>query len=144
MPRRKEAEELLFSGFVLLSVFTSQWAWEHYNVILVVPFAILANEVAKRAQRGAKGPVLVASTLGLGLALPALRVPIHEKQIAQAAVRAGDMSSHWKLHLYEALNSAPLVLLLAVAATLAIARFREEQGTSPVETGTEGGRPISS
>jgi hypothetical protein len=111
-------QQLLFAGFVPLAMFTSQWSWEHYNVILLLPFSILACELSALWRAGGSRLVVAVSATGLAVVLYAAFLPVETKVVLQQAVRAGDRSKHFSLHLHEALNSAPLVLLLLVASIL--------------------------
>lgn len=124
MPRTRHNHELLLAGFVPLAMFTSQWSWEHYNVILVVPFAILVSQLAGDWKRGASRAWVILGAASLVGVLAAVRIPIFIKRALQKSVRAGDHALHLKLHVFEALNSAPVVLLLAVAFAMIIARLR--------------------
>lgn len=125
LPRSRDDDELSFGTFVLVAMFTSQWAWEHYNVILVVPFAILVSRVARaRIWETSPGGTLAAAS-AFAAFLYSMRIPRELKDLAQHAVRAGDRTRHLELHVYEALNSAPLVILLTMALTLLVLRVRE-------------------
>lgn len=131
-PRTRDDAELLVAAFIPLAMFTSQWAWEHYNVILVVPFAVAASRLAIAWREGKRRPWVSAGAACLLFALAAARLPMAIKQSLQRAVRGGNESRHVLLHVFEALNSAPLVLLVIVTWTLVITRLRTNSARIPV------------
>lgn len=124
LPPTQRNKQLLLAGYIALAVFTSQWAWEHYYVILLVPFALLATELVSiwTAGRSCIWVALGAALFAFGMY--AMFIPIQTKRVLQTAVRAGDHSKHLQLHVYEALNSAPVVALLLVAFCIIGARVR--------------------
>lgn len=132
MPKTRADAELLLGAFIPLAMFASQWAWEHYNVILVVPFAIATDRLARKCNEGALRGWIGLGVICLAVVLYAARMPVGIKQSLQDAVRRGDQAQHFRLHVYEALNSAPLVLLLILMTVLVLIRLRRrstEEGT---------------
>jgi hypothetical protein len=91
-----------FAVFAVLAVLTSQWAWPHYNALLVLPAMIAA----------AARPTRMTMVVLAGLAL-AWRVDVRLTTVLQNALWRG-APVHLRLHLAEVLTWLPGVLLLAV------------------------------
>ncbi len=103
--------DLSYALFVTLSVLTSQWAWEHYDVIYLLPVAVALRTLVDRwhapQRRGVSGGIAVLALLAISWQLDA------GKRLAlQAAVRAGQERLHVWMHLHEILNWAPPVALM--------------------------------
>ena len=107
------AFDLGYGAFVLLSLFTSQWTWEHYDVIFVLPMAILMAQLPWLWQRARRrwAAAIVAVEAGT---LASWALSVHEKIGLQPVVRGGDHAHHLRLHALEIVNWLPLVLLLAL------------------------------
>lgn len=149
--RSQEARDLAFATFTVLALVTPQWTWEHYNVIYLLPMAIMATTLARAWKHGASR-VAVGSGFALLLAvLRSWRIPIDRKLALQTAYRRGTTAVHAKLHLYEVLSWLPGFLLLALAGTL-LWRATDDASPQPadadgagagtaVPTGSEEGAP---
>jgi hypothetical protein len=111
---RSSGLDLGFAAFAVLSVLTSQWAWPHYNVLLVLPamiaMAALSTEEAMARSSGAI--VLLGLLLSWG-------VDVRAPAALQNALWRGDRSAHLPLHAVEVLSWAPSVLLLVLLLRLA-------------------------
>jgi alpha-1,2-mannosyltransferase len=105
--------DLGFACFALLSVLTSQWAWPHYAVLLVLPAMIAATLL-----RGADRPLKWAGAVVLAGLAVTWRLDVRAPAALQNALWAGDRSAHLPLHLVEVLGWLPAVLLLIVALRL--------------------------
>lgn len=119
--RAQEDRDLAFATFSMLALVFSQWTWEHYDVIAILPVGIAAAALVKlwRAHPGFR--LRLAAAVGLGLIAAAVATWSHdmEKKITfMKAVHAGDRSAHRALHLYETLNWVPLLVLLIVVGAL--------------------------
>jgi hypothetical protein len=115
--RNDQAVDLSFALFAVLSSFTSQWAWEHYNVIFFAPLAILFTHARSawaemrgwnRIVRPIVGGVVITVMLATWLIPPALRAEL------QNQYRLHKMRVHTKLHLVEVANWIPVVALILV------------------------------
>jgi hypothetical protein len=115
--RLGRAFDLAFATFVVLSLFSSQWTWEHYNVILVLPMAILLGHVGRlwRGGHRAWGALTVGIVAGT---LASWSLSIREKTELQLAVQQGNHRQHARLHALEALNWLPAFLMLALLVRL--------------------------
>jgi alpha-1,2-mannosyltransferase len=109
--------DLVYAFFVVLSILASQWAWEHYDVILVLP-AILAAAALVRA-RSSRRLVLGGAAVLLALA-GSWQFGATERVALQAAVRRGTAApgTHVLMHVYEVVNWAPTLALLLLLAVL--------------------------
>jgi hypothetical protein len=108
------AQELAFALFAALAVLTSQWAWEHYDVLLVLPLAVAAAELRRLPTRAGIVTMLVA--------LAAFRLDVRTKVVLQQATLRGEPGAHWRLHGVEVLGWLPGVLILALLMAL-LARY---------------------
>jgi alpha-1,2-mannosyltransferase len=112
--RTRDRFDLAFGLAAVLSVFTANWAWEHYNVVFLLPLALVAAALPRM-----KGwhchpawRVLVAALLALAAA--ALAVPMLAKADAQNAYAARpDPRRHLWLHVLEGVNMVPVMALVA-------------------------------
>ncbi len=104
--------DVSYALFVVLSVVTSQWTWEHYAIIYVLPILILGATLA-RAWREKRRPASAAVLMAWLMAVVvSWRVSIQTKSALQASVQRGHTGDHLKLHLYELLNWTPGIVLL--------------------------------
>jgi hypothetical protein len=96
--------------------------WEHYGVLLILPLLILVAALWRaREQLGrirgwalALGGSLLACAIARTLA-----VEMSLKRLIRIAWFHGDRSHHLAMHVYEVLNWAPWVALLAALFPLA-------------------------
>ncbi len=110
--------DLAYALFVTLSVLASQWAWEHYNVIHLLPAAIAAAALA-RGWRVPGGRRLALAGFAVLLALAASWQLDPARRLAlQAAVRAQDGSRHLLMHAHEVANWAPPLALMVLLGVL--------------------------
>ena len=109
--------DLPFALTAVLSVFTSNWAWEHYNVLFILPIAVVLAHIPRLRSWGyGPGWTTVISGLAVG-AMAALRVPILAKAYVQNAYPANH-ALHFRLHFFEALNMVPVMALTVALALL--------------------------
>lgn len=117
--------DLAYALFVVLSVVTSQWTWEHYTVIYVLPVLLLGNELVGRwrvrQQRRAVGALLFILTA----VVASWRIDMETKRHLQLLVHQGSRQQHLLLHLYDVLNWAPALVLLAMLAVVCRWKKRE-------------------
>ena len=106
-----------FGLFVVLSVVTSQWTWEHYTIIYALPVAILAAELVKAWRRAAGRPGSRISFAAMAALLAGIvaswRIDMLTKIRLQASVHAGNRADHLRLHVYDFLGWGPGLVLLA-------------------------------
>jgi alpha-1,2-mannosyltransferase len=112
--------DLSFAAFAVLSVLTSQWAWPHYNVLLVLPAMVVATGL-----RDAAPALRAAGAVVLAGLLLSWRLDIRAATVLQIALWRGDRGAHLPLHLVEVLSWLPGVLLLAVVLVLTV-RLRQQ------------------
>ena len=116
-PSSGEALDLPFALFIVLSVITSQWTWEHYAVIYVLPEAILIDKLMRTPLAGRKRLTTIATLVLAAAVIATWQIDLNEKLSLQSAVRAGQSQLHLRLHVFDVLNWAPgfvLALLLFV------------------------------
>lgn len=114
--RRAPASDLTFASFALLSVLTSQWAWQHYNVLLALPALITAAGL--RAAWPAQRTLVWAGVAVLAALLVTWRLDVRATTVLQLALWRGE-PVHLRLHVAEALAWLPGLLLLLVVWRLA-------------------------
>jgi hypothetical protein len=118
-PALAERIDLPFALFALLSFFVNPWSWEHYNVLVVLPFMLALTTLLRGA-----GRTLPLAIVLVGMALLAAIVWMLDLDIAlkrQLLAQYHDRPSsalHVRLHLYEVFNWLPQVLLMAILTTL--------------------------
>ncbi len=108
--RRGRELDLAYACFVMLSVVTSQWAWEHYSAIFLLPVAIgivevlaLWREGSRRLSMAGLATILVMVTCWL--------VPWNLKVDLHHAFHHGHPEVHLRMHVVEVLNWLPAFLL---------------------------------
>lgn len=106
--------DLAFAAFAILSMVTSQWAWPHYNVLLVLPAMIVAA-----ALRGADRVLRWTGAVVLAGLLFSWSIDPRAPAALQNALWRGDRQAHLPLHAVEILGWAPALLLLGVTLRLA-------------------------
>jgi hypothetical protein len=114
--------DLPFALWSVISVEVNPWVWEHYGVLLILPLLILVAALWRaREQLGrirgwalALGGSLLACAIARTLA-----VEMSLKRLIRIAWFHGDRSHHLAMHVYEVLNWAPWVALLAALFPLA-------------------------
>jgi hypothetical protein len=122
---RREVD-LPFATFAALSVVIGQWAWQHYQLIYILPAAIALRELVSVWRAGGRraavgGAALVAVLVGSWQVNETLKV-IHQRAFAR-----GEPGAHLRLHLYEVLAWAPGVLLLGLLLALMARATRTER-----------------
>lgn len=103
--------DISYALFVVLSIVTSQWTWEHYTIIYVLPVLLLAAELARAWRAGENRARVGAMAAGLVAVVASWRIDYAVKAALQRSVRAGLMGDHARLHLYDVLNWGPGILL---------------------------------
>jgi hypothetical protein len=114
---RAASVNLGFATFAVLAVLTSQWAWEHYDVLLLLPLAIAAAEARRAPARWQIAAIFAV--------LAAFRLDVRTKVVLQQATLLGTPGAHWRLHVMEVLGWLPGVLLLALLMAL-LARYARQ------------------
>lgn len=107
----RDATDVSFALLVVLSVITSQWSWEHYVIIYILPAAILTDKLVRAWWAGDRR---LTNTIMLLLAagvVAAWHVDMNTKTTLRAAVLAGHRQDHLRLHVYDLLNWTPGFLL---------------------------------
>ena len=137
--RTLDGYDLSFALFVTLSVLMSQWVWEHYTVIYLLPALVLFAQLWRRIHRRGGGVVPWILMALLGSVVACWRAPLHTKQELQRRVLAGATDHHIQLHLYDLLNWAPgvvLLILLFVACWRRLDLPAKEPGDASNEAAT--------
>jgi Glycosyltransferase family 87 len=119
--------DLSFALFTTLSVLMSQWVWEHYAIIYLLPVLVLAAELRRR-WRDQNRVAASAMAFALLAIVASWRLDVHTKQELQRAVQSGRLDHHLQLHVFDVLNWAPGILLLGI---LSIACWRGPKQTYP-------------
>jgi hypothetical protein len=101
-----------FALFAALSVVTSQWTWEHYTIIYVVPVIVLGAELYREFGTGRHRIATAAMAILLVGIVASWQINIHLKQLLQKSVQGGNRADHFALHLFDVLNWAPGIALL--------------------------------
>ena len=126
--------DLTYALFVALSVVTSQWTWEHYTIIYLLPAAILAATLIEAYRTGTAGVSTAAMLLVLAAVVASWRLSTATKALLQASVLRGNLADHFQLHVFDILNWAPGLALLALLFVTVAARYRDgDRDRSPVE-----------
>ena len=130
--RTRERIDLPFALAAVLSVFTSNWAWEHYNVIYILPIAIVAGTLPRMVD-WPRARIWIAGVGALLLATAAtLAVPMMEKARLQAEYLKHP-ELHPRLHVFEAFNMVPvLALTIALGLLLWTTERRTNAPVAPV------------
>ena len=105
--------DLTFSLFAALSVVTSQWAWEHYVVIYLVPFLVLVDNLFATYRRGDLVRAGATALVLVGIVW-AWQVDVMTKVVLRNEVLSGHTEQHFKLHVYDAINWLPGVVVCAL------------------------------
>jgi len=106
--------DLPFATFATLSVLIGQWAWQHYQVLFVLPAAIALRELlALRGRRWIALGVLVVALL-----VASWQVNETLKVVAQHAHWRGEPGAHLRLHVLELVAWVPGFLLLVTLLAL--------------------------
>jgi hypothetical protein len=115
--RRAESVDLPFAAFTLLSMITGPYAWEHYAVTLLLPFALCAAALWRARSAGLPRGFLVAGGLSLAAVAGMLSQNIFIKNQLWDAWHGPARPSHLLLHFYEVSSwlPAPLLTVLCVA-----------------------------
>jgi hypothetical protein len=128
------AVDVPFSLFSVLSVFVNPWVWEHYWVLLIQPAFVVANTLYRMAHGSFRAwldeelsaRVLVLKTSGVVLGATAIAATM--KLIGTQDIRTDRFLelynaskspwAHRQLHLWEAFNSLPWVIMLVLCYSL--------------------------
>jgi hypothetical protein len=103
-----------YALFVMLSTLTSQWSWEHYTVIYVLPVLILGAKLAAAAREREHRESAVAMLVLLGGVVASWRINLNTKSALQISMHQGHRKDHLMLHVYDVLYWAPGLVLLAM------------------------------
>jgi hypothetical protein len=116
--RRKGGVDIAFATFATLSVLIGQWAWQHYQLIYVLPAAIALRELLVAWRSGARPVAIVFGGAAVALLVASWQVNETLKIVAQHAHWRGEPGAHLRLHLLELLAWVPGVLLLVTLLAL--------------------------
>ncbi len=121
--------DLAYALFVVLSMVTSQWTWEHYTVIYVLPVSILGSTLVAwwKARRHRAG--VAAMLLLLAGIVGSWAISMNTKVQLQGEVHRGSSGLHLRLHVFDVLNWAPGLVLLAML--LVVCRWTDRARRSP-------------
>jgi hypothetical protein len=134
LSRDRSSFDATFAIFVILSVFTSQWAWEHYKLIYILPLAILVLELTDLVNTRRPRWLIILTTSAILLTCIEMQISPWIKVRFLDSVRQGNQAAHFRLHFFEILNWAPTVLLLVTYGFLLSNRLAEypDSGRTPV------------
>jgi hypothetical protein len=120
-PASDEAIDLPFALFVLASAWLNPVLWEHYDVTLLQPMAIVLFHAWRL--RGPRRRAWLMATVAIAVAVAGMiGLDVDEKLRLLETWRAAHQ--HARLHVYELANWLPWPLLIATAAALAWRRAR--------------------
>lgn len=129
--RRRPSTDLSFSLFSLLSVFLSQWVWDHYYVLLLLPLVVVPGALV-RSWRGGVERWKVATGLALAAGAAWGITGVERRfELQRDFAWRRQAHGHLLLHFHELLAWLPIVLLLV--ATFAAVWWSTTPG---IETGT--------
>ncbi len=111
--------DVTFGLFTALAVLASQWAWEHYNVIYLLPVAIVTRALVSATRKDVRPRFVVVGVAVLVGVLGGWQLSATTRIALQASVRAGQHDAHVLMHVYELANWVPHVSLLALLFFLA-------------------------
>ncbi len=114
--RRAPSIDLPFALVSVLSAVLNPWFWEHYNVLLVLPFLVAATTLI-RHRAGLSRARLAAGVGALAATVAMLAIDHRHKFHLQAAYRTHP-SLHWQIHFFEIASWLPQVLLLGLLGCL--------------------------
>ena len=127
----RERFDLVFGLTAVLSVFTANWAWEHYNVLFLLPIALVASALPRMGRLHGHPAWRIVVGVLLAATAAALAVPFLAKADAQNAYAAHpDARHHVWLHFLEGLNMTP-VLALSAALFLLVWLSERAAAASP-------------
>jgi hypothetical protein len=106
--------DVAFALFVVLSTVTSQWTWEHYTIIYVLPVSILCAALVTWWRSGQHRMGAAAMLTLAGGVVASWAIDIYTKVELQGAVSRGASGRHVRLHVFDALNWAPGLVLLGM------------------------------
>lgn len=112
--RTRRGFDAAYALFVVLSMVTSQWTWEHYTIIYVLPVLILAATLAETWRAGRHRGAAAAMFLILCAVVASWRINLDTKARLQAEYMRGATGRHLWLHVHDVLNFAPGLVLLAM------------------------------
>jgi hypothetical protein len=116
--RSEEGRDAAFATFTVLALVTPQWTWEHYDVIYIVPVALMVASLAREWRDGRKRWGAAIGLTLVAAAVASFTIPLNLKVGYQNAVLAGARQFEFQLHLYEVMNWLPGVVLLGVVGRL--------------------------
>jgi hypothetical protein len=106
--------DVAYALFVVLSMVTSQWTWEHYTIIYVLPVSILCAALVAWWRSGRHRQGAAAMLILAGAVVASWAISINTKVELQGAVYNGASSQHVRLHVYDVLSWAPGLALLGM------------------------------
>jgi hypothetical protein len=127
--------DLPFALFALIATFVNPWSWEHYDVLLLLPWLIAATTLwrGRREQPAwtlaVGGALLAAVVWMLGVDMSIKGRWLHEW------LTTHDRRAHLRLHVYEVVNWLPQLVLIALVAALAALQARKSRGSAGRTTG---------
>ena len=115
--KRDQAIDLPFALFTLVSLFTGPYAWEHYNVTLILPLLVAAVALVAARRAGLCWAWTLAGFALLGSLCAVLAEDTQTKNTLWDAWITKGRSSHFVLHFYEVSNwiSSPALIGLLCA-----------------------------
>ena len=114
-----EEADVSFALFVVLSIITSPWSWEHYTVIYVLPAAILLDRLARSLAAGDHRVRTKVMLLLVIAVIATWQIDLGIKLRLGRSVVGGHREDHVALHVFEVLSWAPGYLLALLLFWLA-------------------------
>ena len=122
--RDRASFDLSFGAFAMLSLFASQWVWEHYKIIYLVPLTLMVVTALDLVRRHRQRGLALATLVTLILAAIDFQTGVDRRlQLRQFAVM-GYQKTHVALHLNEIINWLPLMCSVLVLGLMLRGRIR--------------------
>jgi hypothetical protein len=112
-----ESIDLPFALFVLLAMMSNPFYFEHYNLLLLLPFALAAAALRRASGAGLPRWATVGLALGLLGAAACLSTPPNLARVLLFNARRSERI-HLRAHFLEFTTGAPTPLLMVVCALL--------------------------
>jgi hypothetical protein len=119
--------DICYALFSVIATFSSPFTWDHYNLMLLFPLGVVAREVVRCSRDRAMGVAAAWGTTGAA-AVALLGLDRLEKMRLRELLVHGHGEVHFRMHLWDAFNWLPMVLLIAALGTL-LAVHRRSQGS---------------
>jgi alpha-1,2-mannosyltransferase len=128
LSRRSRDFDLSFALFVVWSLLANAFYWEHYHVLLILPFAIVIARLTVE-----KWPWKLGGALLLTVAVRATLIPPNSARVLLTWAR-NQPELHMEAHLTEIATALPMPLLLLLLAFAARRKSQLNLAPSSIQT----------